>query len=232
MTVDTIIQELNQLANPEKIAFKQRKFGVVSNNALGIYHRDLKEIAKRIGKNNDLAKALFDTNIYEARLLCSKLFKPKDLTGDLMEKWLLTFENWEICDSFSMGVFAKSSLAIPKIIEWSMRSKEFEKRASFATMAAYCMADKKADNAVFEQFFPLIYQAADDERTYVKKAVNWALRSIGKRNIDLNQRAIEEAEKIETLDYKSAKWIAKDALRELKKAEINILDYPRAIYRP
>lgn len=232
MTVDTIIQELNQLANPEKIAFKQRKFGVVSNNALGIYHRDLKEIAKRVGKNNDLAKALFDTNIYEARLLCSKLFKPKDLTGDLMEKWLLTFENWEICDSFSMGVFAKSSLAIPKIIEWSTRSKEFEKRASFATMAAYCMADKKADNAVFEQFFPLIYQAADDERTYVKKAVNWALRSIGKRNIDLNQRAIEEAEKIETLDYKSAKWIAKDALRELKKAEINILDYPRAIYRP
>lgn len=232
MTVEAIIKELEQLANPEKVVFKQKKFGVISNNALGIYHKDLKEIAKRIGKNSDLAKDLFDTNIYEARLLCSKLFKPKDLTEDLMEKWLVTFENWEVCDSFSMGIFAKSALAIPKAIEWSTRSAEFEKRASFATIAAYCMADKKAENAVYEQFFPLIYQAADDERIYVKKAVNWALRSIGKRNIDLNQRAIEEAQKIETLEYKSAKWIAKDALKELQKEGVNILDYPRAIYRP
>jgi 3-methyladenine DNA glycosylase AlkD len=232
MTVATIVQELEELANPEKIAFKQKKFGVISNNALGIYHKDLKVIAKKVGKNNELAKALFDTGIYEARLLCSKLFNPKDLTEDLMEKWLLTFENWEICDSFSMGVFAKSPLAIPKIIEWSTRSKEFEKRASFATTAAYCMADKKADNTVFEQFFPFIYQAADDERIYVKKAVNWALRSIGKRNIDLNKRAIEEAKKIEALEHKSAKWIAKDALRELQGQTVNILDYPRAIYRP
>lgn len=232
MTVATIIKELEQLANPEKIAFKQKKFGVISHNALGIYHKDLKEIAKRVGKDNELATALFDTGIYEARLLCSKLFEPKDLTEDLMEKWLLTFENWEICDSFSMGGFAKSPLAIPKIIAWSTRSNEFEKRASFATTAAYCMADKKADNAVFEQFFPLIYQAADDERIYVKKAVNWALRSIGKRNVDLNKRAIEEAKKIADLEYKSAKWIAKDALRELQGETVNILDYPRSIYRP
>lgn len=232
MTVAEIIKELEQLANPEKIAFKQKKFAVISNNALGIYHKDLKEIAKRVGKNNELAKALFDTNIYEARLLCSKLFKPKDVTEDLMEKWLLTFENWEVCDSFCMGLFSKSPFAISKIIEWSTRSAAFEKRASFATMSSYCMADKNADNAVFEQFFPLIYQASNDERIYVKKAVNWALRSIGKRNIDLNQRAIEEAHKIAALDYKSAKWIAKDALRELQTEGVNILDYPRAIYRP
>jgi 3-methyladenine DNA glycosylase AlkD len=232
MTVEEVINELEQLANPEKVVFKQKKFGVISNNALGIYHKDLKEIAKRIGKDNDLAKALFDTNIYEARLLCSKLFKPKDLTEDLMEKWLPTFENWEVCDSFCMGIFSKSPFAVSKIIEWSTRSREFEKRASFATLSSYCMADKKADNAVFEQFFPLLHQAADDERIYVKKAVNWALRSIGKRNVDLNQRAIEEAHKIEALDYKSAKWIARDALRELQKEGVNILDYPRAIYRP
>jgi len=231
MTVDAIIAELEQLANPEKVVFKQKKFGVISQNALGIYHKDLKEIAKRIGKNNALAEELFDTNIYEARLLCSKLFKPKDLTEALMEKWVVTFENWEICDSFSMGIFAKSTLAIPKILEWNTRSREFEKRASFATIAAYCMADKKADNTVFEQFFPLIHQAANDERIYVKKAVNWALRNIGKRNIDLNKRAIEEAHKIEALEYKSAKWIARDALRALQKEVINILDYPRAIYR-
>jgi 3-methyladenine DNA glycosylase AlkD len=232
MTLDAIIKELEALGNPEKVAFKQQKFGIISKNALGIYHKDLKAIAKRVGKNNDLAKALFETNIYEARLLCSKLFKPKDVTEDLMEKWLLTFENWEICDSFSMGLFSKSPFAISKIIEWSTRSAVFEKRASFATLSSYCMADKKAANSVFEQFFPLIYQAADDERIYVKKAVNWALRSIGKRNVDLNQRAIEEAHKIEALAYKSAKWIAKDALRELQQEKVNILDYPRAIYRP
>lgn len=232
MKVDDIIEELRGLANPEKIAFKKKKFGVVSQNALGIYHKDLKEIAKKVGKNNDLAKELFDTGIYEARLLCSKLFKPKEVTEDLMEKWLVTFENWEICDSFSMGVFARSPFAISKAIEWSTRKAEFEKRASFATIAGYCMADKKADNVIFEQFFPLIYQAAADERIYVKKAVNWALRSIGKRNVDLNKKAIAAAEEIAKLEYKSAKWIAKDALQELQKETVNILDYPRAIYRP
>lgn len=232
MTVEDIIKELQKLANPEKIAFKQKKFGVVSNNALGIYHKDLKEIAKKVGKNNDLAQELFDTGIYEARLLCSKLFKPKEVTEALMEKWVLTFENWEICDSFSMGIFARSPFAISKAIEWSSRTAEFEKRASFATIAGYCMADKKADNVVFEQFFPLLYQAANDDRLYVKKAVNWALRSIGKRNVDLNKKAIDVAKEIAALEYKSAKWIAKDALQELQKETVNILDYPRAIYRP
>ncbi|WMX16630.1 DNA alkylation repair protein [Aureispira sp. CCB-E] len=231
-TVAAVIKELRALANPEKVDFKQKKFGVIAQNALGIYQKDLKELAKEIGKNSTLAKALFETNIYEARLLCSKLFNPKDLTEDLMEKWVVTFENWEICDSFSMGVFARSPLAIPKAIEWSTRTEEFEKRASFATIAGYCMADKKAANSTFEQFFPLLYQAADDQRIYVKKAVNWALRSIGKRNVDLNKRAIEEAQKIKQLEFKSAQWIAKDALKELEKETVNILDYPRSIYRP
>ena len=230
MTIEEIIFELNKLANPDKVAFKEQKFGVISNNALGIYHSNLKEIARKIPKDDELAIKLFDTNIYEARLLCSKLFNPKNLTEALMEKWVSTFENWEICDSFCMGLFAKSKLAIPKSIEWTNRTKEFEKRAGFTIIAAYCMADKKSTNEVFEQFFPIIIRAATDERRYVKKAVNWALRNLGKRNKDLNKRAIDCANQILIMDSKSAKWIAKDALKELEKDTVRMSDYPREIY--
>ena len=163
--------------------------------------------------------------------MCSKIFNPKDLNNALLEKWAATFENWEITDSFCMGLVAKSKFAIPKALEWSSRKREFEKRSGFTVMAAYCMADKKAENQVFEQFFPIIKREAWDNRIYVKKAVNWALRNIGKRNIDLNKKAIEVAYEILAMEDKSAKWIAKDALRELEKDGINILDYPRAIYR-
>ena len=226
-----IINQLHQLADPEKVAYKQKKYGIIANNALGVYQKDLKELAKKIGKNNNLAIQLFDTNIYEARLLCSKIYDPKALTIELMEQWVSTFENWEICDSFCMGLFAKSQFAVAKAKEWTLRTKEFEKRAGFTIIAAYCMADKKAANEVYEQFFPIIKNAATDDRIYVKKAVNWALRNIGKRNKDLNKKAIALAEEILELEAKAAKWIAKDALRELTSEKLNVLDYPRAIYR-
>ena len=232
MTYKEIIDCLYDLQDADKVEFKKKKFGIVSNNSLGIYHSDLKVIAKEIGRDNELAIQLFDSGIYEARLLCSKLFKPKDVTNQLMEKWVVTFENWEICDSFCMGLFAKSSLALPKIVEWVEREPEFEKRAGFTIMAAYCMADKKACNKVFEQFFPIIQQHSADDRLYVKKAVNWALRNIGKRNIDLNKKGITLAQEILKSESKSAQWIAKDALTELQKENVRMSDYPRAIYRP
>ena len=232
MTYDEIIIKLNSLSNPEKIIFKKERFGIISNNSLGIYHKDLNEIAKKTGKNSELAIKLFDSGIFEARILCSKIYNPKDLTPILMEKWVKTFENWEICDSFSMKLFARSKFAVSKAYEWSERSREFEKRAGFAIIAAYCMADKNATNDVFEQFFQIIKREVNDDRNYVKKAVNWALRNIGKRNIDLNKKAIKIANEILEIDSKSAKWIAKDALRELEGKKTNILDYPRIIYRP
>ncbi len=231
MTYNEIIERLYDLQDPEKILFKEQKFGIVSNNSLGIYHKDLRAIAKDIGTNNKLALQLFDSGIYEGRLLCSKLFKPKDITEDLMEQWVTTFENWEICDSFCMGLFAKSPFALAKILEWTTREPEFEKRAGFTIMAAYCMADKTAPNVLFEDFFPIIKRGANDDRLYVKKAVNWALRNIGKRNIDLKKDAIKVAKELLTSNYTSAKWIAKDALRELQKDTVRCSDYPRAIYR-
>jgi len=231
MIVDEVIARLRSMADPEKVVLKEKKFGIISRNPLGVYHKDLKALAKEIGQDNELAIKLFDSGIYEARLLCSKLFKPKDVTEELMEKWVSTFENWEICDSFCMGLFAKNKLAVKKIQEWQKREPEFEKRSAFTIIAAYCMADKHADNEVFESFLPIIKKAADDERIYVKKAVNWALRNIGKRNRDLHQSAISTARELLQMDNKSAQWIAKDALRELEKPQVRMSDYPRAIYR-
>jgi len=230
-TYEEIMEALHELQSPEKVLFKEKKYGIVSNNSLGIYHKELKIIAKEIGKNDQLAIQLFDSNIYEARLLCSKIFTPKNLTESLMEKWVKTFENWEICDSFCMALFAKSKLAIPKINEWTERENEFEKRAGFATIAAFCLADKNASNDVFEQFLSLIQREANDNRLYVKKAANWALRNIGKRNSDLRRKAISTANEILTLNTPSAKWIAKNALHELEKENLRISDYPRSIYR-
>lgn len=231
MTFEKTMVLLNHLSNKDKIILKEKKFGIISKNSLGIYHKDLKEIAKLIGKDNQLAIQLFDSEIYEARILCSKIFDVKNLTEELMEKWVATFENWEICDSFCMGLFAKSKFAVSKAIEWTNRENEFEKRAGFTIIAAYCMADKKASNEVFEQFFAILKREATDDRIYVKKAVNWALRNIGKRNKDLNKKTITVANDLINLNNKTATWIAKDALRELQADKINILDYPREIYR-
>lgn len=231
MTYEEIIEELYALENQEKVIFKERKFGIVSHNSLGIYHKDLKEIAKKIGKNSQLGIQLFDSGIYEARILCSKIYDPKYVTENLMEKWVRTFENWEVCDSFCMAVFAKSDFALSKILEWSEREEEFQKRAAFATMAAYCMADKTSGNELFQQFLPIIKKAATDERLYVKKAVNWALRNIGKRNVDLRTEAIKIAKSLLKIENKAATWVAKNALLELQKEGVRTLDYPRIIYR-
>lgn len=231
MTAKQIIERLKKEADPTKVKLKEDKFGIIANKALGVYHRDLKILAKEIPQDDELAIELFDSNIYEARLLCSKIYNRKNLTGPLMDHWVSTFENWEVCDSFCMGLFAKSEFAIPKAVEWSERRREFEKRAGFTIMAAYCMADKKSHNEVFEQFFPIIKRESADDRLYVKKAVNWALRNIGKRNIDLNAKAIAVAEEIIESGNKTAMWIGSNALKELTKDNVRMSDYPREIYR-
>lgn len=227
----SVIAELKTLSDPSKISLKEQKFGICANNSLGVYQKDLKRLAKEIGQDNKLALELYESGIYEARILCSKIFSPRDITEELMETWASEFENWEICDSFCMGFFARSDLALSKAIEWSNRDEEFVKRAGFVIMAAYGFAHKEADNHTFTQFFPIIKREVNDSRLYVKKAVNWALRNIGKRNSDLKKQALELAYEILEEDTKSARWIANDAIRELKKPDLNVLDYPRSIYR-
>lgn len=231
MHYNEIIECLYDGKDEGKVILKEKKFGIISNNSLGIYQKELKMIAKELGQDNELALQLFDSGIYEGRLLCSKMFKPQDVTESLMEKWVKTFENWEICDSFCMGLFSKSKYALAKIFEWTNREATFQKRAGFATLAAYCTADKISENKIFEQFLPIILRESTDERIYVKKSVNWALRNIGKRNIDLKEQAILLARQIENMSNKSSKWIASDALKELQNEHVRISDYPRSIYR-
>ena len=231
MNLTDVIKRLEALKNPEKIKLKQEKFGIIANQSLGIYQKDLKLLAGEIGCDNALALQLFNTGIYEARILCSKIYNPDNITEELMEEWVITFENWEICDSFCMGFFAKSEHALTKAAEWSNNKNEFVKRAGFVIMAAYGFANKNADNQIFESFFPHIKREATDDRLYVKKAVNWALRNIGKRNVDLHKAAILVANKIVKMESKSARWIANNALKELSNSKLNILDYPRQIYR-
>jgi 3-methyladenine DNA glycosylase AlkD len=231
MLKDQILKELKNLSNHKIKEFKARKFGIQSDNSWGVYQKDLSVLAKRIGKNTQLGIELFDTNIYDAQLLCAKICRPEKISEELMEKWITFFNTWEICDSFCMQLFKFHPLAIEKSLQWCERKNEFEKRAGFVLMATYGFANKEADNEVFEQFFSQLIVHASDDRLYVKKAVNWALRQIGKRNIDLQKRAIETANEIIEQQSKSAQWIAKDALRELQSKKANILDYPRSVYR-
>lgn len=226
-----ILTRLHQLADPAVADRKTRKFGITSSGSLGIFMKDLNALTKELPKDPDLAVALFDTGIYEARLLCSKIFPPGKLTEESAQHWVTTFDNWEITDSFSMTVFARSLLAKALIKKWKDRQPEFERRAAFATMAAYCMVDKKAENDIFQTFLPWIEQAATDERTYVKKAVHWALRNIGKRNVDLHREALACARSLTGHPDTTAQWVGRKALRELEKEGLRMSDYPRDKYR-
>ncbi len=230
--VDDVLEALSALGSPETIKTKRDKFGVAPKNTFGVFQKDINMLAKEIGKNNDLAIALFETEHYDAQILTSKIFNPKHLTKDLMEQFVSSFQTWEACDSFSMKLFARSPFAIEKALEWSHREAEFEKRAGFATMAAFCMANKKADNDVFEPFFDAVVRESWDNRIYVRKSVNWALRNMGKRNLDLNYRAIDTAHALLQMHNKTAQWIANNALKELTDDSMRRSDYPRSIYRP
>lgn len=229
MQVNEVLTELEQLGSPEVKAIKE-KFAITAENSHGIFLKDIKALAKRIGKNDALALELFDTGVYEARVLCSKIYNPRNVTEDLMEKWSASFENWEICDTFCMGFLGTTQFAVPKAYEWVERDGEFQKRAGFVLMTVHAFTDKKATNDVYRAFFPVMIRHANDERTYVMKGINWALRQIGKRNKDLYQEAMETANTILALNTKPARWIAKDALRQLQSPKVHFKNYPRDVY--
>jgi 3-methyladenine DNA glycosylase AlkD len=153
--------------------------------------------------------------VHEARLLASMIAEQDKLTEAQMEDWVKDFDSWDVCDQCCMNLLDKASLAFSKAVEWTSREEEFVKRAGFALMAALAFHDKKATNKDFSQFMPIIKRESTDERNFVKKAVNWALRQIGKRNLTLNKLAIKTAKEIQQIDSKPARWIAADALREL-----------------
>ncbi|MBU0572607.1 DNA alkylation repair protein [Patescibacteria group bacterium] len=213
--IEEVLKKLKKLSNPKSIKGMAR-FGIRPDKALGISIPNLRELAKNIGKNHKLALQLWKSEIHEARILAGMIDEVDKVTQKQMDSWIKGFDSWDVCDQVCANLFDKTPYAFKKAIEWTKRKEEFEKRAGFALMACLAWHDKEANNNKFIKFFPSIKRESTDERNYVKKAVNWALRQIGKRNKNLNKEAIKIASVIQKRESKSARWIANDALRELR----------------
>ena len=214
-----IIDELKSLKNPRNIKGMAR-FGIVSKNTLGISIYILRDIAKGIGKDHLLAQQLWSSGIFEAKILASMVDEPEKVTEKQMEIWVKDFDSWGVCDQVCDNLFEFTKFNYKKIAEWTSRKEEFVKRAGFTIIACLAVHDKEAKNEKFIKLLATIKREAKDERNYVRKAVNWALRNIGKRNLHLNKEAIKTAIEIQKIDSKSARWIAADALRELKSVPV------------
>lgn len=196
------------------------RFGVKTERAYGVSVKRLREIAKSAGRDHDVAQELWATGMHEARMLASLVDEPAKVTPEDMEEKVLGFDSWDVCDGFCNNLFRKTPFAHAKVGEWAAREETFVRRAGFALMANLAVHDKKADDSIFADYLKLIEAASDDERNFVKKAVNWALRQIGKRSPGLNAAAIACAERIAARDSKAARWIANDAIRELTSESV------------
>jgi len=225
MQYNDILKKLKALSNPKAVEGMAR-FGINPENTYGVSIPDLRKIAKEAGKDHALAQKLWASGIHEARILASMIDEPTAVSEEQMERWVKDFDSWDVCDQCCMNLFEKTKFAYQKCAEWSSNKQEFVKRAGFALMARLAVSDKKARDEQFVNFFPIIKRESVDNRNFVKKGVNWALRQIGKRNRNLNKMAIRTAKEIQEIDSKSSKWIASDALRELtdKKIQKRLLD--------
>lgn len=218
-SVDQVVKTLKEMAKPENVEGMAR-FGISSERRLGISVPEMRKLAKKLGKHHQLALDLWDTGIPEGQIVAGMVAEPKRLTEDQMEDWVKQINSWDVCDQVCMNLFEKSAMAWRKISEWSEREEEFVKRCAYALIACLAWHDKQAEDDRFIQLMPVIKRGATDERNYVKKAVNWALRNIGKRNLNLNSVAIKTAKEIQQIDSKAARWIASDAIRELQSEPV------------
>ncbi len=223
MTAEEIITLLKSKANPKNVEGMAR-FGINPKNTLGISVPELRKLAKEIGRiclpagrNHALAQELWDCGIHEAKLLAGFIDNHKEVTQKQMDDWVSDFDSWDVCDQVCGNLFDKTPFAFDKAYVWAKDEREFVRRAGFAMMAVLAVHDKKATDEKFLEFFPLIKQYSIDERNFVKKAVNWALRQIGKRNTNLLKHARIFAQEIQKMPFPSSRWIAGDALREFAK---------------
>lgn len=196
------------------------RYGINTQGTLGISIYTLRPLAKEIGVNHALALELWESGVHEARLLAAFIEDPEQVTSEQMERWVSDFDSWDVCDQVCSNLFDRTPYAYTKAFEWSGREEEVVKRAGFVLIAELSVHDKKAPDERFLEFLPVIRQEATDPRNFVKKAVNWALRQIGKRNRALNQHAIHTAQEISQINSPTTRWIAKDALRELTSEKV------------
>jgi 3-methyladenine DNA glycosylase AlkD len=220
-SVEEVLKRLSSAARPDQLAGMAR-YGMAIEGRLGVSVPELRKIARELGRDHQLALDLWQTGIAEAKIIAALVDEPEKLTEAQMEAWVKDINSWDVCDQVCMNLFEKVSLAWQKIVDWSEREEEFVKRTAFSLMACLAWHDKKAEDENFIRLFPVIIQGATDERNFVKKAVNWSLRNIGKRNPNLNKAAIEIAQEIQQLDSKAARWIASDAIRELKSEAVQL----------
>ena len=196
------------------------RYGIVAPKAYGVSVSDIQRLAKQLGRDHDLALALWDTGWYEARMLTSFVDLPERVTSAQMDRWARDFDNWGICDTVCFHLFDRTPLAWKKVLPWSRRREEFVKRAAFALLAGLSLHDKAAGDDRFLAALPLIERGAADERNFVKKGVSWALRVIGRRGLALNAAAVETSRRLVAAESPAARWVGRDALRELTSAKV------------
>jgi len=218
-TLRGILARLRALADP-RVRAAQARFGISTEKSLGLNFPMIQRVARGIGRHHRLAQELWDTGIHEARHLAFLVAEPEKVTRVQMERWAREFDSWDVVDGTCRYLFLYTPYAWEKALVWSRRKEEFVRRAAFSLMAYLAVHDKHAPDAKFRKLLPIIRRAATDERNFVKKAVNWALRQIGKRNRRLNRAAIRAGEQIRRIDSPAARWIAADALRELRSPAV------------
>ena len=218
-SVEEALKRIRAKARPDQLDGMAR-YGMTVEQRLGVAIPDLRKIAKELGKDHRLAIELWKTGILEARIMATMVDEPEKLSEAQMENWVKDINSWDVCDQVCMNLFEKTPLSWKKIHDWSKRDDEFVKRAAFALIACLAWHDKQADDEKFVKLFPVIMGGATDDRNFVKKAVNWALRNIGKRNLKLNRTAIKTAKQIKQINSKAAHWIASDAITELESQAV------------
>jgi len=217
--VQEVLEKLRVRARPDQLEGMAR-FGMTPDQRLGVAVPDVRKIAKKVGKDHALALELWRTGIPEAQMVAALVGDPAQLTEAQMEEWVKDINSWDVCDQVCMNIFEKSPLAWKKVRDWSEREEEFVKRSAYALIACLAWHDKGATDEQFIAVLPVIVHGATDGRNFVKKAVNWALRNIGKRNANLHRAALEVAREIQRMDSKAARWVAADAIRELESEAV------------
>ena len=217
--VDSVIGELRGFGTQRNVEGMAR-FGIRAANVYGVSKPKLDEIARSIGKNHSLGRELWATGIHDAKILAGMISEPELVTAEQMDSWVRDFDNWDTCDGTCCHLFVFAGPAWEKAIAWTRRPEEFQKRAGFALAAYLAYRDKSAADSKFVNFLKIVEREADDERNFVRKAVNWALRNIGKRNLRLNRAAIVTGERLKKRESRAARWVAADALRELRSEAV------------
>jgi 3-methyladenine DNA glycosylase AlkD len=218
-TCQRCLTQLRRLGSRKNVKGMAR-FGIRARKVYGVAKPKMDTLAKRIGKSHQLALQLWDSGVHDARILAGLVDEARYVTSAQMDRWVRDFDNWDVCDGTCCHLFTFAGPAWQKAIPWSGRKAEFQKRAGFALMAYLAVHDKNAVDSKYLRLLPIIRREASDERNFVRKAVNWALRQIGKRSIELNSAAIREAQRIGKMDSRAARWIARDALRELRSEAV------------